>query len=230
MTVAIVPARGGSKRLPRKNVRPFLGRPLISYAIDAIDASRLFDRIVVSTDDEEIAEISRRCGAEVPFRRPPELADDHASTDAVLLHALAESERLFGASEYGCCVYANPFLTPHNLARGFEVLKSHGATSAFPVVKYDFPIEQAFVLDGARPRPRWPEKLAARSQDLAEHFHDAGMFYWFDVKKYRRARELFCDDCVAFPVAADDCQDINNESDWARAELKYRILRESAKN
>jgi pseudaminic acid cytidylyltransferase len=225
MRIAIVPARGGSKRIPGKNLRPFLGRPLISYAIETVVASKLFDRVIVSTDDREIAELAKRCGADVPFLRPAELADDHASTDAVLLHALAESERTYGASEHGCCVYAtNPFLSAHDLAHGLEFLKAHDATSAFPVVKYDFPIEQAFVLEGARPRPRWPEMLNARSQDLAEHFHDAGMFYWFNVKKYLRARELFCDDSVAFELPAERCQDINSEADWAKAELKYRIL------
>jgi len=226
-TVAIVPARGGSKRIPRKNVRDFLGKPMIAYALQALRDSRLFDDIVVSTDDDEIAAVSRQHGAAVPFRRPAHLSDDQASTDAVLLHAVVECGRLLGPMRFGCCVYpASPFLTVEDLAKGRELLLRHEATSAFPIVRYDFPIEQALVLDGGRARARWPEKLAARSQDLTPHYHDAGMFYWFDVAKYLRAGELFCDDNVAFVIAADRCQDINTPEDWASAERKYRLARE----
>jgi N-acylneuraminate cytidylyltransferase len=224
-TVAIVPARGGSKRIPRKNIKDFLGKPMIAYALDALRASRLFDNIVVSTDDDEIAEVSTRHGADVPFRRPAELSDDRASTDAVLLHAVSECRRLLGPIRLGCCVYpTSPFLAGEDLAAGRELLLTHRATSAFPVVRYDFPIEQAFVLEGARARAKWPDKMAVGSQDLPPHYHDAGMFYWFDVEKYLRVGDLFCDDNVVFVVAADRCQDINTPEDWARAELKYRIV------
>lgn len=222
-TVAIVPARGGSKRIPRKNIKDFLGKPMIAYALDTLRDSGLFDDIVVSTDDDEIAEVSRRHGADVPFRRPAHLSDDEASTDAVLLHAVAECRRLLGPMRLGCCVYpTSPFLTVEDLAEGRELLLAHEATSAFPVVRYDFPIEQAFVLEGARARAKWPDRMAVRSQDLTPHYHDAGMFYWFDVGKYVRAGDLFCDDNVVFVIAADRCQDINTPEDWTRAELKYR--------
>lgn len=225
-TVAIVPARGGSKRIPRKNIKDFLGKPMIAYALDALLDSRLFDHIIVSTDDDEIADVSRRHGAEVPFRRPGNLSDDRASTDVVLMHAVSECRRLFGPLRLGCCVYpTSPFLTVEDLAAGRELLLTHKATSSFPVVRYDFPIEQALVLEGARARPTWPEKLAANSQDLAVHYHDAGMFYWFDVAKYVQAGELFCHDNVVFVIGADRCQDINTPEDWASAELKYRIVR-----
>lgn len=225
MNVAIIPARGGSKRIPRKNIRLFAGKPIIAYSIETAIVSGLFDRVIVSTDDNEIAEVAARYGAEVPFRRPPELADDDASTDAVLLHALAVCVRLYGSAEYGCCVYpTTPLLTSADLMYGLDLLRKHHATSSFPIVKYVFPIEQAFVFDGIRPRAKWPAMLSARSQDLEDHYHDAGMFYWFDVTKFVRAGQLFCEDCVAFPVAESRCQDINTLEDWALAELKFRTL------
>jgi pseudaminic acid cytidylyltransferase len=228
MRIAVVPARAGSKRIPRKSIREFLGTPIIAYAIGAALRSQLFDRVVVSTDDDEIAEMAERWGATAPFRRPAELSDDHASTDAVLMHAINECERIYGAWEQGCCIYpANPFLAVSDLQRGLDLLTVHGATSAFPVVKYDFPIEQAFVLDGVRPQPRWPDLLLARSQDLPDHYHDAGMFYWFDVRKFLDTGALFSADAVAFAVPADRCQDINTFEDWARAEMKYRLMAQS---
>jgi pseudaminic acid cytidylyltransferase len=225
-TVAIVPARGGSKRIPRKNVKNFLGKPIIAYALEALRDSRLFDHIVVSTDDDEIAEVSSRHGAEVPFRRPAHLSDDRASTDAVLLHAVSECQRLYGPIRLGCCAYpTSPLLAVEDLVTGRDLLVRHAATSAFPVVRYDFPIEQAFVLEGNRARARWPEKMAAPSQDLTAHYHDAGTFYWFDVAKYVRVGDLFCEDNVVFVIAAERCQDINTPEDWASAELKYRVVR-----
>lgn len=225
MRAAIVTARGGSRRIPRKNVKDFLGKPMIGYAIGTALASGLFDRVVVSTDNEEIAEVSRRLGAEVPFRRPPELSDDNASTDKVLLHAVQECRRIYGGLSDGCCIYpTSPFLTAGDLARGRDMLLAHRATSAFPVVKYDFPIEQAFILDGVHPRAKWPDKLMARSQDFEDHYHDAGMFYWFDAEKFLQAGELFCADSVAFAVPGDRFQDINTPEDWERAEIKFRVL------
>ena len=228
--IAVIPARGGSKRIPRKNVRDFCGKPMIAWPIEELRAARLFDHIVVSTDDAEIAATAKKCGAEVPFSRPRELADDQASTDSVLLHALTECQRIYGAIERGCCVYpTTPFLAVADLRAGLDLLLANRATSAFPVVRYDFPIEQAFVLEGARPVARWPEKLAARSQDLRDHFHDAGVFYWFDAGKFTKSRVLFGDDSVAFPIDPSRCQDINTEADWAQAELKFNLLRQAGK-
>ena len=223
MRIAIVPARGGSSRIPRKNLRNFLGKPIIAYPVATLIESQLFDRIVVSTDDEAIARLSEDLGALVPFRRPAELSDEHASTDAVLLHALDACEALWGSIEIGCCVYAStPFVTAPDLRHGLNLLQTHNATSCFPVVKYEFPIQQAFVLDGNQPRPVSPESLDMRSQDLQDHYHDAGMFYWFDVEKFKAGRKLFAADSVAFPVSPDRCHDINTPEDWNVAELKYR--------
>ena len=225
MRIALIPARGGSRRIERKNIRDFLGRPMIAYAIQAACECGLFDHVVVSTDDPETAAVARANGAEVPFQRPSALADDHASTDDVVLHGLRECERLWGKVNEGCCIYpAVPFLTSALLTRGLEALTVNHAPSAFPVVAYDFPIEQAFTLDGKRPVPRWPELLLARSQDLPVHYHDAGMFYWFDTQRFTSTGQLFNPDSAAFVVSPEVVQDINTPEDWRRAELKLQIL------
>lgn len=223
--VAVILARGGSKRIPRKNVRLFHGLPLLAYPIRAAAASGIFDHVIVSTDDPAIADLAREHGAAVPFMRPAELADDHAGTDAAFAHSLREAERSLGSIDFACCLYPTPFVVADDLSRGFELLAEHtGATSAFPVVAYDFPIEQAFTLDGARVKARWPQLLDARSQDLTPHYHDAGLFYWCRTRRFLDAGRLFTDDAVAFVVAADRCQDINTPEDWHAAEWKFAHL------
>ena len=225
--IAIILARGGSRRIPRKNIRPFLGRPMIAWPIEAARASSLFDHVVVSTDDDEIAAIAEAYGAEVPFRRPPALAGDDVSTDEALLDAV-ERCSLFETFDVGCCIYPTaPFLTPRELELGLELLVRSGGTSAFPVVPYDFPIEQAFVVDGHHPRARWPKQLQVASRDLPTHYHDAGMFYWFDVAKFRTSGQLFSDDSAVFVLDSALAQDINTPEDWRRAEIKYRVLEET---
>ncbi|MBM4436233.1 MAG: pseudaminic acid cytidylyltransferase [Actinobacteria bacterium] len=222
MRVAIIPARGGSKRIPRKNITPFQGVPLVAYPIRMAVSSGLFEHVIVSTDDDEIASIAEHYGATVPFRRPAELADDYASTDAVLAHALEQCVRMLGDVDQGCCIYPTPFIDAGDLRRGMDLLVANpGATSAFPLVAYDFPIEQAFTLDGQQPHPRWPNLLDARSQDLTPHYHDAGMFYWCDVRRFLAAPRLFADDSVAFVIPRDRCQDINTPEDWLQAEHKF---------
>ncbi len=231
MKLAVIPARGGSKRIPRKNIKEFCGKPMIAWPIDVAKATGLFDHIIVSTDDVEIAYVAKEWGAEVPFMRPPELSNDLASTDNVVLHAVQESQRIYGNLCKGCCVYpTSPFLTIDDLKNGFDILLAHQSTSVFPVVEYDFPIEQAFLLDGMHPRAKWPDKFMERSQDLPIHYHDAGMFYWFDIKKFLIECRLFCDDSVAFVIPSDRCQDINTPEDWERAEIKFRIIAEQRKN
>lgn len=231
MRYAVIPARGGSKRIPRKNLKEFLGKPVIAYAIEALSESRLFDHIIVSTDDSQIAEVAKRYGAEAPFVRPPELSDDHASTDAVLIHAIEQIREQYGAAEEACCVYpATPLLTEDMVRQGLDAMRKHEAPSAFPVVRYDFPIEQALVLeDGVHPKFRSPELVDARSQDLAAHYHDAGIFYWFVPDRFLASGRLFMDDSVVFEVPSERCQDINTPEDWAIAELKYQRLQARAR-
>lgn len=231
MNIAIITARGGSKRIPRKNIKAFRDRPMIAYAIEAAQASAVFEQVVVSTDDPEISCLARQLGADVPFLRPQELSGDDVGTDAVIVHAVKECRTIYGSFEYGCCIYpANPFLDACDLRKGLTLLKENRATSAFPVVKYDFPIEQALTLNGAKPIARWPEQMLKKSQDFTEHYHDAGSFYWFDVEQFLASGRLISEGSVAFPVPADRCQDINTADDWAKAELKYHILTEQARS
>ena len=226
MRYAIIPARGGSKRIPRKNVKDFLGKPIIAYAIETLKRSALFDHVVVSTDDEEIAETALSFGAEAPFRRPKSLSDDHASTDKVVLHAVEQIHALHGPADHACCAYpTTPLMTPDMLHQGLDLMVEHEAPSAFPIVRFDFPIEQALILqDRVHPRFRSPELIDARSQDLTPHFHDAGMFYWFAPDRFLKSGSLFSDESVVFEVPAERCQDINTPGDWAIAELKYQRL------
>ncbi len=230
MVIAIIPARGGSNRIPRKNIKDFCGRPIIAWPIEVAKASGLFDHVIVSTDDVEIAEVAKKWGAEVPFMRPPELSDAHASTDSVIVHAVQKSQQIYRNPRYGCCIYpTSPFLTTDDIKRGFDMLLAHKATSVFPVVKYDFPIEQAFLLDGVRPCPKWPDKLNERSQDLPDYYHDAGMFYWFDVEKFLTEGRLFCADSVVCVIPGNRCQDINTHDDWEDAEIKFKVMAERRK-
>ena len=227
MNLAIIPARGGSKRIPKKNIKPFFGKPIIAYAIEAARVSGLFQHIVVSTDDEHVTQLARRLGAEVPFVRPHELSGDDVGTDAVLVHAVQECRKIYGPLEYGCCIYpTNPFLRKDDLEHGLMLLKEKKATSAFPVVKYDFPIEQALILQDARPVAMWPEQMGKNSQDLPDHYHDAGSFYWFDIDKFIVAGQLFGEHAVAFAISAERCQDINNPEDWKNAEGKFHSIAE----
>ena len=222
MNICIIPARGGSKRIPRKNIKLFLGKPIISYAIEVALKCGIFDHIVLSTDDKEIATVGKYYGAEVPFMRPSVLASDTASTDEVLQHAIEKCIEIYGDFEKGCCLYpTNPLLTSEDVLKGFQILDENKAATSFPLVKYDYPIEQAFKLLGNKAEPLYPELILSRSQDLREYYHDSGMFYCFDTCKLLEKRELFSDNTVSFEVPRNRCQDINTIDDWLSAEEKY---------
>lgn len=226
MNLAVIPARGGSKRIPGKNVRPFCGRPIIAYSILTALESGAFERVVVSTDDEEIARVAREHGAEVPFVRPAELSDDHTGTGPVVAHA-AEA---LGVSDEGlvCCIYATaPFVTATDLLRGREVLEREGADFAFSVTSYAFPIQRALRVVGGRVEMFDPGAFAKRSQDLEEAWHDAGQFYWGTAAAWRSGKPLFTPDAAAVPLPRHRVQDIDTEEDWARAELMFRALGDS---
>lgn len=226
MNVAIIPARGGSKRIPRKNIKPFAGKPMIAHSILAARESGLFQRILVSTDDEEIAHVSKEYGAEVPFMRPAELANDFAGTDAVLLHALqwlGEREELPDAF---CCIYATaPFVRSEYLRQGLEVLQREQATTAFSVTTFAYSIFRALrTNDDGRIEMIWPENRNRRSQDLGEAFHDAGQFYWADTRKYLDEGRLFSVDAVPVLIPRSLVQDIDTPEDWETAERMYRAI------
>jgi pseudaminic acid cytidylyltransferase len=224
-TVAIIPARGGSKRIPRKNVRPFAGKPIIAWSIEAILQSGVFDAVAVSTDDEEIAAVAKSLGAEVPFVRPPELCDDQTATIPVIAHAIRWWEENRCALEYCCCVYATaPFLQPQYLRQGLDVMqKRPEADFAFSVTSYAFPIFRAMrIADGGRAEMFWPENEMRRSQDLPEAWHDAGQFYWGRRDSFLGDKGLFTARSYAVVLPRHLVQDIDTPEDWEQAERMCR--------
>jgi pseudaminic acid cytidylyltransferase len=227
MRVAIIPARGGSKRIPRKNIRPFAGQPIIAYSIKTARASGLFDDVIVSTDDDEIADVSRQYSATVPFRRPANLADDHATTIAVIQHALGWLADNGRDIDLACCIYATaPFLRAADLRDGLTKLTDSGRSFAFSVTSFEFPIQRALRLrrDGAL-EAFAPEHANTRSQDLEPAYHDAGQFYWGRALAFREGRLLFSPESVPVILPRHLVHDIDNEEDWVRAELAYQALR-----
>jgi N-acylneuraminate cytidylyltransferase len=226
--VAVIPARGGSKRIPRKNVREFRGRPMLAWPIAAAQESGCFDRVVVSTDDDEIAAVAARSGAEVPFRRPAELANDHAGTLPVVAHA-AEWLRAAGAApSQVCCIYATaPLVSPEDLRRGLALLERSDLDYVFTCTTYDFPIERALRADAAgRIAMVHPEHENTRSQDLPESFHDAGQFYWGTAAAWLERRRIYGPRSAPLLVPRWRVQDIDTPEDWARAEIVHRVLTE----
>lgn len=223
MRLAIIPARGGSKRIPRKNIRPFGGKPMIAWSIEAAQNSGCFDRVIVSTDDEEIAEVSQRCGAAVPFVRPPELSDDCTPTIPVVAHAIRWEEEHGRPATAVCCIYATaPFLRAMDLAKGLDLLQSAGSDYAFAVTSYAFPIQRAIRLTSRkRVEMFWPTEFNTRSQDLEPAYHDAGQFYWGRPQAWLAGRPIFSADSAPFILPRHLVQDIDTEEDWERAELMF---------
>ena len=221
MRIAVIPARGGSKRIPRKNIKPFQGKPMIAWSIEAAVATSLFDHIVVSTDDNEIADVARQCGAEVPFQRPPELADDYVGTTEVIAHATRWALDAGWAPSAVCCIYATaPFVAVQDIERGLGVLQSGSWVYAFSATEFAAPIFRSF-----RQRPDggvemfFPEHFTTRSQDLPRALHDAGQFYWGRPSAWLEGKRIF--DPHSFPVVIPRwrVQDIDSEDDWKRAEI-----------
>lgn len=226
MKLAIIPARGGSKRIPRKNIKSFCGKPMIAWSIEAARLSGCFDRIIVSTDDTEIAEVARAHGAEVPFMRPPELSDDHTATIPVIAHAIDWIDSNVGMVDFACCIYATaPFVQAHALRRGFDLLQESGADYAFSVTSYPFPIQRAIrITADQRVEMFNPEHLNTRSQDLEEAFHDAGQFYWGRAAAWQAGKSLFSHDAAPVLLPRHRVQDIDTQEDWVRAEVMFEII------
>jgi pseudaminic acid cytidylyltransferase len=224
--VAIIPARGGSRRIPDKNIRAFAGKPIIAYSIEAAQRSELFDSIVVSTDSERIASVAREYGASVPFFRPASLADDFTPSSAVLAHAL---ETLGIGAGFACYIYATaPFLTADDLRKGLDMITETGAATAFTVTDFSAPIFRALrVNDDGRLAMIWPEYRDTRSNDLPAALHDAGMCYWVDVRRFCARSQLY-DDAAPIMIPRHRVHDIDTPEDWVRAELVFRALRENA--
>ncbi|MEO0325482.1 MAG: pseudaminic acid cytidylyltransferase [Myxococcota bacterium] len=223
--VAVIPARGGSKRIPRKNIREFAGRPIIEHSIAAARSVDAIERVVVTTDDAEIAEVARRAGAEVPFERPAELADDSSSTDAVLQHALRALRGEGSAFDVAVCLYATaPFVRPADLRGGLDVLRREGATSVISVAEYPSPIQRAMHIVDGRLEMVDPSTRLVRSQDLPKRWHDAGQFYVVDVDAYLEEGRLYSRHAVPFVLERQRAVDIDEMSDWVLAETMYRVL------
>ena len=225
MKIAIIPARGGSKRIPRKNIKDFLGKPVIAYSIEAATSSGLFDRIVVSTDDGEIAAVARQWGGETPFPRPADLSDDHTGTVAVVKHALQWQRDNSVAADVACCIYATaPFVTAGDLRRGHEALQSSGKSYAFSVTSFAFPIQRALRVRDGVIEPLFPENRDRRSQEMEETYHDAGQFYWGRAEAFLNDVPIYSQHSVPVILPRYRVQDIDTPEDWRRAELMYRAL------
>ena len=226
MKLAVIPARGGSKRIPRKNIKPFCGKPMIAWSIEAALQSRCFDQIIVSTDDAEIADVARQHGADVPFMRPAKLSDDHAGTVPVIRHAIEWFTQQGQSVEQVCCLYATaPFVTAEDLNRGMQVLQGGDCDYAFSVTSYAFPIQRAIRINGqGRVEMFNPEHFNTRSQDLEEAFHDAGQFYWGRADAWLQGKQIFSPDALPVLLPRHRVQDIDTPEDWARAEWLFRAM------
>lgn len=230
MKIAIIPARGGSKRIPRKNLKHFCGKPIIAYSIDAALRSGVFDRVIVSTDDPEIAAIAREHGAETPFTRPAELANDHATTVPVIRHAVEWVDAQIGTVDYACCIYATaPFVQAKTIASACSTLISEGIKGyVFTATTFPFPIQRAFKINATGYVEMFePANYNTRSQDLEEAYQDAGQFYWGSATAYRADKIFFSDDSKAYVLPRHMVQDIDTPEDWKRAELMYSLLKSS---
>jgi len=218
--LCIIPARGGSKRIPRKNIKDFLGKPIIAYSIEAAIQSNLFDEIMVSTDDEEIAEVARKYGATIPFMRSADTANDFAPLADVTSEVIGGYLKLEQQFIYVCCILPTaPLITQDNLKKGLDLLIEKKADSVKPVVRFSYPIQRALRLKNGQTEMFYPEYKLARSQDLEPAYHDAGQFYWMRFEKGLRGSEK-----IGFEIPAAQVQDIDSEEDWRIAEIKYQAL------
>jgi pseudaminic acid cytidylyltransferase len=229
--VAIITARGGSKRIPRKNIKPFLGKPIILYSIEAAISSGCFSEVMVSTDDDEIAEIARKAGAKVPFKRSTKNANDHATTADVILEVLNQYMELGANFDTACCIYPTaPFVNADKLKEAYRLLSKEGVKSVVPIVRFSFPILRSFKMENGYVKMNWPEYLNTRSQDLPPAFHDAGQFYFFKIADFIKDKKVFTDCTLGMEMPESEVQDIDNEEDWKVAEIKYTFLLEKNKN
>lgn len=229
MKIAIIPARGGSKRIPRKNIKEFSGKPMIAYSIECAASSGLFDEIVVSTDDEEIASVARTFGASTPFVRPADLSTDHAGTIPVIAHAVAWFQEQGHTPSAACCIYATaPFVTSEDLRHGLEILETGPWEYVFSATSFGFPIFRSFKRheDGSV-EMFFPEHFSTRSQDLPEAFHDAGQFYWGRPDAWIGNKRFFDRWSNIVMLPRWRVQDIDNVEDWERAEVLMRLITEN---
>jgi pseudaminic acid cytidylyltransferase len=223
--IAIIPARQGSKRIPGKNIRPFLGKPIISYSIETALKSNLFDEVMVSTDSEEIAGISKKYGAKVPFFRSPETSNDFAGIAEVMSEVISNYNSAGKTFSYFCCIFPTaPLIQKEHLGKSFKMMIERGYDSVFPVLRFSYPILRSLKMTDGRVEMNWPEYFNYRSQDLSPAFHDAGLFYWMKTQAFLEQKKIFAKNSGGFELSEMEIQDIDNESDWAIAEMKYKLL------
>lgn len=218
--IAVIPARGGSQRIPQKNIKLLNGKPLIAYSIQTALESGLFDKVIVSTDDQEIAEVARKWGAETPFTRPDELADHFTGTTPVMQHALRTLIEQGKKIDKACLIYATcPLLTAEDLRLGYEALKTHGLS--FSATTFDFPVQRALCVRDGKLQPMYPEHISKRSQDLEEAIHDAGQFYWGTVNQWLTNPAFFSERAYPIMLPRHRIQDLDTEEDWQRLQQLF---------
>jgi len=224
-TIAIITARGGSKRIPRKNIKEFLGKPMLQYSIEAAINANCFDEIMVSTDDKEIADIAISSGAKIPFMRSTKNSNDFASTEDVLREVLCKYKEQDSIFDYCCCIYPTaPFILSEKLMEGYKLLINSDVDSVIPVTRFSYPIQRALKIENGKLEVLYPENADKRSQDLIPTYHDCGQFYWFNVERFLQEDKLFTGNSLAIEIPESQVQDIDNEEDWKIAEIKYKIL------
>jgi pseudaminic acid cytidylyltransferase len=223
--LAIIPARGGSKRIPRKNIRPFLGKPIIAYAIETALKSGLFDEVIVSTDDEDIAAIAKENGASVPFYRSKESSNDFATTDDVIREVLLKLRFMNKEFDAICCMYPTaPLLSIESLDKAYHQMIDKNLDSVFAVTEFSYPIYRGLQIDkNGKVGMIWPEYKKSRSQDLPKTYHDSGQFYWIKTSQYLDKHSLWTDNTGVILLSNLEVQDIDTETDWQIAELKYQL-------
>jgi N-acylneuraminate cytidylyltransferase len=231
MRVALIPARGGSKRIPRKNIKVFAGKPMLAWSIQAALTSELFDQVIVSTDDDEIANEAKAQGAQVPFIRPSDLSDDYTGSTAVIAHAIRWLQTQGLSPELVCCIYATaPFIRSEDLKRSLEALTETKSDYAFAITSYAFPIQRAIKLnEQGRIEMFQPENFNTRSQDLDEAYHDAGQFYWGRAQAWLTDKPMFSKDSVPIILPRSRVQDIDTLEDWERAEQMFKVNQNESK-
>ena len=229
MNICVIPARGGSKRIPRKNIKNFFGQPMIAYSIKAALKSECFDKVIVSTDDQEIAEVAKSFGAEVPFMRPDELANDYAGTVPVIKHAIEWFDDQGQSPSEVCCLYATaPFVQADSIRKAYKKMKQEKVDYCFTVTSFAFPIQRAIKITAEnRIEMFYPEHFETRSQDLEESYHDAGQFYWGKAEAFKQQKPLFSKSATPYILPRHMVQDVDTPEDWKRAELMYEVLKKS---
>lgn len=223
--IAIITARGGSKRIPKKNIKSFLGVPIIKYSIEAALTSNIFEEVMVSTDDEEIAEVAKTLGASVPFLRSEKTSDDYATTADVLQEVLNSYINMGITYSFACCIYPTaPFISVELLRKAYALMADQNADTIMSVTRFSYPIWRSFRIKSEKLEYIWPENMSKRSQDLEPAFHDCGQFYFFRVKKFLETGNLINDATFPIEIPESYVQDIDTEEDWKMAELKYQAL------